>query len=51
MAAPEEEAHRPPLPPFENEKDALRKVKLAEQGWNTRNPTKVALAYTPGDDS
>lgn len=36
---------RPPLPPF-NEKSAKEKVRLAEDGWNSRNPEKVALAYT-----
>lgn len=37
---------RPPLPPF-TEKTATQKVRAAEDGWNTRNPAKVALAYTP----
>ncbi len=37
---------RPPLPPFSRE-DALQKVRLAEDGWNSRNPEKVSLAYTP----
>jgi uncharacterized protein len=37
---------RPPLPPFTAE-SALRKVRAAEDGWNGRNPEKVALAYTP----
>ncbi|MFT4547406.1 MAG: nuclear transport factor 2 (NTF2) superfamily protein [Verrucomicrobiales bacterium] len=36
---------RPPLPPFTNE-TALAKVQAAEDGWNTRNPEKVVLAYT-----
>lgn len=36
---------RPPLPPF-SEKSAKEKVRLAEDGWNSRNPKKVALAYT-----
>lgn len=36
---------RPPLPPFTRE-TAIEKVRLAENGWNTRNPEKVALAYT-----
>ena len=36
---------RPPLPPFSHE-DALQKVRLAEDGWNSRNPEKVSLAYT-----
>lgn len=37
---------RPPLPPFSRE-DTLQKVRLAEDGWNSRNPEKVSLAYTP----
>ena len=37
---------RPPLPPFDPE-SAARKVRLAEDAWNTRNPDQVALAYTP----
>jgi uncharacterized protein len=36
---------RPPVPPF-NEQTAVEKVRLAEDGWNTRDPEKVALAYT-----
>lgn len=40
------EAPRTPLPPFTRE-TAIEKVRLAEDGWNSRNPTKVALAYTP----
>ena len=36
---------RPPAPPFSRE-DAAKKVRAAEDGWNTRNPEKVALAYT-----
>ncbi|MEU4875316.1 nuclear transport factor 2 family protein [Streptomyces sp. NPDC021608] len=36
---------RPPFPPFTRE-TAIRKVRLAEDGWNTRDPQKVALAYT-----
>ncbi|MET9803216.1 nuclear transport factor 2 family protein [Streptomyces sp. NPDC006368] len=38
-------AQRPPLPPF-TEETARRKVQLAEDAWNTRDPHKVALAYT-----
>ncbi|MET0616194.1 MAG: nuclear transport factor 2 family protein [Luteibacter sp.] len=34
-----------PLPPFTHE-SAVQKVRLAEDGWNSRNPEKVALAYT-----
>ena len=37
---------RPPCPPFTRE-TALQKVRMAEDGWNGRNPEKVALAYTP----
>jgi uncharacterized protein len=37
---------RPPLPPFV-EQTAIEKVRLAEDGWNSRDPAKVALAYTP----
>ena len=37
---------RPPLPPF-SEATAIEKVRLAEDAWNTRDPAKVALAYTP----
>lgn len=36
---------RPPLPPFTRE-SAIQKVRLAEDGWNTRDAAKVALAYT-----
>ena len=37
---------RPPLPPFTRE-TATQKVRLAEDAWNTRDPEKVSLAYTP----
>ena len=37
---------RPPLPPFTQE-TAAQKVRAAEDGWNSRDPVKVALAYTP----
>jgi nuclear transport factor 2 (NTF2) superfamily protein len=36
---------RPPLPPF-NHETAVQKVRLAEDAWNTRDPEKVAGAYT-----
>jgi nuclear transport factor 2 (NTF2) superfamily protein len=39
------DAARPPFPPFTTE-SAIEKVRLAEDGWNTRDPQKVALAYT-----
>lgn len=37
---------RHPLPPFTID-SAIQKVRLAEDSWNGRNPTQVALAYTP----
>jgi nuclear transport factor 2 (NTF2) superfamily protein len=36
---------RPPLPPFTRE-TAIQKVRLAEDAWNSRDPARVALAYT-----
>ncbi|AHE55972.1 DUF1348 family protein [Sphingomonas sanxanigenens] len=36
---------RPPLPPFTHD-SAVQKVRLAEDGWNSRNPQQVAQAYT-----
>jgi nuclear transport factor 2 (NTF2) superfamily protein len=39
------EAARPPLPPFTKE-TAVQKIRLAEDAWNSRDPQKVALAYT-----
>ena len=36
---------RPPVPPFTRE-TALQKVRAAEDGWNSRDPGRVALAYT-----
>ncbi len=36
---------RPPLPPFTRE-TAAQKVRAAEDGWNTRDPERIALAYT-----
>ncbi|SES48082.1 DUF1348 family protein, partial [Rhizobium sp. NFR03] len=39
------DTQRPPLPPFTSE-TAAEKVRLAEDGWNSRDPGKVALAYT-----
>ena len=38
-------APRPPLPPFTLE-TATQKVRLAEDAWNSRDPDRVALAYT-----
>ena len=37
---------RPPLPPFTRE-TAIQKVRLAEDGWNSRDPERVSLVYTP----
>ncbi|MFD3490638.1 DUF1348 family protein [Streptomyces sp. NPDC058690] len=36
---------RPPVPPFTRE-TAIEKVRQGEDGWNTRDPEKVSLAYT-----
>ncbi len=41
-----QEPLRAPVPPFSYE-DAVKKVRMAEDAWNTRDPEKVALAYTP----
>lgn len=38
-------AHRPPVPPFTVETATL-KVRMAEDAWNTRDPQRVAMAYT-----
>lgn len=37
---------RPPVPPFSHD-DAVQKVRMAENAWNSRDPVKVAQAYTP----
>lgn len=37
---------RAPLPPFSHE-EAVKKVRMAENAWNSRDPAKVAQAYTP----
>jgi len=39
-------APRPPVPPFTRE-TAIQKIRIAEDAWNTRDPEKVSLAYTP----
>ena len=41
------EPDRPPLPPFSLE-SARAKVQAAEDAWNTRDPDRVVMAYTPG---
>ncbi len=43
---PPPESPRPPLPPFDPT-TAAQKVRMAEDAWNTRDPARVALAYTP----
>ena len=40
---------RPPVPPVSLE-TAIQKVRLAEDGWNSRDPERVALAYTPDSE-
>ncbi len=37
---------RPPLPPFDLD-GAVKKIRLAEDAWNSRDPARVALAYSP----
>lgn len=37
---------RPPVPPFTRE-TAVQKVRMAEDGWNSCDPERVSLAYTP----
>jgi nuclear transport factor 2 (NTF2) superfamily protein len=37
---------RPPFPPFSRD-TAVQKVRMAEDAWNSRDPQRVALAYTP----
>lgn len=39
-------ATKPPLPPFTDE-TARQKVRMAEDAWNTRDPARVVLVYTP----
>ncbi|MDX2185941.1 MAG: nuclear transport factor 2 family protein [Opitutaceae bacterium] len=40
---------RPPVPPF-TELTARQKVQAAEDAWNSRDPERVALAYTPDSE-
>jgi len=40
---------RPPLPPFTLD-GAIQKVRMAEDAWNSRDPKRVALAYTVDSD-
>jgi hypothetical protein len=43
-------ARRPPLPPFTSVEAAAEKVRLAEDAWNSRDPQRIALAYTPDSE-
>eukprot|EP00979_Chaetoceros_neogracilis_P013840 scaffold4124_cov267-Chaetoceros_neogracile.AAC.24 len=45
MTQANENENRPPLPPFDLE-SATKKVRLAEDGWNSRDPVRVSQAYT-----
>jgi uncharacterized protein len=45
ILTPPSDASRPPVPPFTRE-TAEQKVQAAEDAWNTRDPERVALAYT-----
>ena len=40
---------RPPLPPF-TEETARQKIQMAEDAWNSKDPDRVAKAYTPDSD-
>jgi uncharacterized protein len=42
----EAKQRRPPVPPFDRD-SAIQKVRLAEDAWNSRDPERVSLAYTP----
>ena len=44
------EPDRPPLPPFTTMEQAALKVRQGEDGWNTRDPARVALAYSPDSE-
>ena len=39
--------HRPPFPPFTHD-SATQKVRMAEDGWNSCDPQRVAVAYSAG---
>lgn len=38
--------NKPPLPPFTKE-TAIQKIRMAEDAWNSRDPDKIVLVYTP----
>ena len=37
---------KPPIPPFTRE-SAIQKIRMAEDGWNSRDPQRVSMVYTP----
>ncbi len=37
---------KPPFPPF-NKETAIQKIRVAEDGWNSRDPQRVSMVYTP----
>ena len=37
---------KPPFPPFTRE-TAIQKIRMAEDGWNSRDPQRVSMVYTP----
>ncbi|MGS0754322.1 nuclear transport factor 2 family protein [Roseateles sp. GG27B] len=39
-------SQRPPLPPFTRE-TAVQKIRLAEDAWNSRDPSRIVMAYSP----
>lgn len=43
------EQQRPPLPPF-TEETAKQKIQMAEDAWNSKDPVRVSLAYTPDSE-
>jgi uncharacterized protein len=44
------DVERPPLPPFTTVEAAAKKVRMAEDAWNSRDPERVSLAYTVDSD-
>ncbi len=43
------ELQRPPLPPF-TEETAKQKIQMAEDAWNSKDPVRVAKAYTENSE-
>lgn len=46
MTSPTPADERPPVPPFTHD-SAVVKVRKAEDAWNTRDPQRVSMAYSP----